>query len=129
MLDIKPHHALLAVLAAGSTGTLMGACSASQAIPNPVQCEIRVTQHSDSTSFQGIVSARIATNGSYSFSVVGSSVASHSDIHQNGEFSAPPGARSVVATTSVSGAPIAYRTDFEVTAEGRRLECPRRAAQ
>ena len=130
MIGIKPFSAhWLAALAIAASGILMGAGSAAQALPNPVQCEIRVTQHSDSTTFQGIVTARIATSGSYSFRLIGSSAAGYSDIDQNGEFSAQPGSRTVVATTSVSGAPGAYKTEFEVTAAGRRLDCSRRSAQ
>lgn len=91
-----------------------------------VRCEIQIKGRGKSVMLEGVVFAKTAVQGSYTFRISKSGGAGHSDIDQSGDFNAGPDRAATLGTVTLGGDGGTYVAKLKVTAEGRTIECSKR---
>ena len=111
--------AFAAGVAAISTAVNAGADASS-----PVRCEINAKRSGNSTTLDGVVTAKRGIKGSYRLSITKSGGGGQSDIDQSGLFSAAPGAAATVGTVTLGG-PGSFVAILTITGDGKTTDCSR----
>jgi hypothetical protein len=118
--------ALLVPLALGlCVFSISDSTGSKDAGPQPLRCELRVTESGDRVVLEGVVVAKTAIEGSYRLRVSQAGGAGSSDIDQGGDFSASPGAPSTLGSVTLAGGG-SYYAKLKVTWTGGAIECSER---
>ena len=112
---------LVSLVVAGALASTVTA----EAGSGSIRCEIHANPSSGGVALEGIVYAKSAVQGSYTFRVSKSGGSGSSDINQSGDFSAAPGAPGSLGTVSLGGGG-SYRARLEVTTDGGSASCSER---
>ncbi|MCT7374854.1 curli-like amyloid fiber formation chaperone CsgH [Chelativorans salis] len=131
MLQNRTHAATAAALALAISGTALMAGSGKAGFltagSEDTRCEILASTEGGMIALQGVVHAKVAMSGSYSFRVETVGGSGSSNIKQGGSFSAAPGKPAELGRVMLGGSGAVYEATLEVEAPDGRFTCSKRA--
>jgi hypothetical protein len=110
----------LALLLAGLSVT---AASHAASSDKPLTCDITATPSDGMIAIAGIVSANTSLSGSYQIRVRSQGAGGSSNISQDGDFDAAPGAPATVGEVTLSNNGANYSVTLAIDAGGTSLQC------
>lgn len=116
-------YVIAALVITGAACTAGIATSQAQKAPEPLLCELRLSEAGRMVTFSAEAEARQAIRGSYQFDIDQRSASGRSTIRQGGEFDLKVGERKVLGEVSLSGRVRDFAVSLSVTSNGQTRTC------